>query len=55
MFYVVVLVSGSADAFMGRVTLDEDVNENQLAMGIAQLAAFNFAGYFVADKKNLKI
>lgn len=54
-FYVVVLVSGSADAFMGRVTLDEDINENQLAMGIAQLAAFNFAGYFVADKKNLKI
>ena len=54
-YYIVVLVSGAGDAFLGRVSVSEDTNTNQLGMGIAQLVSFNFAGYFVSEKKFAKL
>lgn len=54
-YYVVSLVSGSQDAIWGRVSVDDSVNVNSLGMSIAQLIGFNFAGYFVAQKKLAKL
>ena len=54
-YYAAVLLSGTEDALYGRVSVGETVNTNMLAMGIAQLLAFNFAAYFISEKRSTKL
>lgn len=54
-YYIVVLASGAGDSFLGRASVSDATNPNPLGMGIAQLVGFNFAGYFVAEKKLAKL